>query len=207
MKYGFPMVAGAIVERILLRGLVVWDIVRTYVVFIMWGVCHGRKCCLQGPALIRTHNRGDVILGNGVIFRSRRNQNTVGLLGPTTIDTRAGGCVRIGDKSGFSSVVISSKSSITIGARVMIGGNVRIYDHDFHAIDYSIRGTSQEFMSIRTRPVVIEDDVFVGVNAILLKGTHIGARSIVAAGSVVFGLDVPPDSVVKGNPAEVVKRK
>ena len=57
---------------------------------------------------------------------------------------------------------------------------------------------------IRSKPVVIEDDCFIGTNAIILKGTHLGARSIVAAGSVVAGLDVPADSMVKGNPAQVV---
>ena len=55
--------------------------------------------------------------------------------------------------------------------------------------------------------VIIGNDVFIGTNAIILKGTHIGDRSVVAAGSVVFGLEVPPDSIVKGNPAKVLSRR
>jgi maltose O-acetyltransferase len=51
---------------------------------------------------------------------------------------------------------------------------------------------------------VIEDDVWIGANAIILKGVTIGARSIVGAGAVV-SRDVPPDCVVAGNPARVVK--
>ena len=69
-----------------------------------------------------------------------------------------------------------------------------------------IRCTSDDRMHIKTAPIIIEDDVFVGTNAIILKGTKIGARSIVAAGSVVFGLQIPPDSLVKGNPAQIIKR-
>ena len=57
------------------------------------------------------------------------------------------------------------------------------------------------------RDIVIGDDVFIGTNAIILKGTKIGNRSVVAAGSVVFGLDIPPDSLVRGNPAVIVKRQ
>jgi maltose O-acetyltransferase len=55
--------------------------------------------------------------------------------------------------------------------------------------------------------VIIGDDVFVGTNAMILKGTTIGARSIIGAGAVVAGLDVPPDSVVVGNPARIVANK
>ena len=106
--------------------------------------------------------------------------------------------------SGFSSVVMSSRTSIKIGSHVKIGGNVRIFDHDFHALEADIRRASEDRKHIRSRPVVIEDDCFVGTNAIILKGTHLGARVIVAAGSVVFGLDVPPDSLVKGNPAQII---
>ena len=50
------------------------------------------------------------------------------------------------------------------------------------------------------------DDCFIGTNAIILKGTHLGPRTIVAAGSVVFGLDVPADSMLKGNPARLIER-
>ena len=84
---------------------------------------------------------------------------------------------------------------------------MRIFDHDFHSLDAAVRRTSQDRLNVRSKPVVIEDDCFIGTNAIILKGTHLGERTIVAAGSVVFGLDVPPDSLVKGNPAVVVPRK
>ena len=87
-----------------------------------------------------------------------------------------------------------------------VGGNVRIFDHDFHALEWESRRAVENREAIRTKPVVIEDDVFIGTNVIILKGTHIGARSIVAAGSVVFGLDIPADSLVKGNPAVIIKR-
>ena len=179
---------------------------RLYTPFLalIWGIKHGQNMMLQGKTLIRTRKHGDIVVGNNVIFNSQRSTNLVGLVGPTILDTLGGGKIEVGDYSGFSSVVMSSRTSIKIGSHVKIGGNVRIFDHDFHALEADIRRASEDRKHIRSRPVVIEDDCFVGTNAIILKGTHLGARVIVAAGSVVFGLDVPPDSLVKGNPAQII---
>ena len=58
---------------------------------------------------------------------------------------------------------------------------------------------------VKTKPIVIEDDVWVGFNSIILKGVTIGKGSIVAAGSVV-SKDVEPFTVVAGNPALVIKK-
>ena len=56
-----------------------------------------------------------------------------------------------------------------------------------------------------SKPIVIEDDVFIGANCLILKGVTIGARSIVAAGSVVTR-SVPADCIVGGNPARIIRR-
>ncbi|WP_331272794.1 DapH/DapD/GlmU-related protein [Motilibacter deserti] len=56
------------------------------------------------------------------------------------------------------------------------------------------------------RPVVIEDDVWIGANVVILPGRTISTGSIVGAGSVVTK-DVPPRTVVAGNPAVVVKNR
>ncbi len=55
-------------------------------------------------------------------------------------------------------------------------------------------------------PVIVEDNVMVGANAVVLEGVRIGANSVVAAGAVVLS-DVPPNSVVAGMPARVIKQK
>ena len=208
MRYSFPM----LIPVALLK---VWhNITRLYYSAVtrfyafVWGVKHGKRMLFQGKAIIRTRRRGEIILGDNVIFNSQTDTNLVGLLGPTILDTLGGGRIEIGDDSGFSSVVMSSHSSITIGSHVKVGGNVRIFDHDFHSLDPAARRQGAiDLLHVRTQPINIEDDVFIGTNAIILKGTRIGARSIVAAGSVVFGLDIPPDSMVKGNPAIIANRK
>jgi acetyltransferase-like isoleucine patch superfamily enzyme len=110
------------------------------------------------------------------------------------------GTIEIGDHFGASAVVISSRSRVKIGDHVMLGGNVRIYDHDFHSMDPLIRRTPQDCDRCSSRLVEIGDDVFVGADSIILKGVTLGDRVIVGAGAVVTR-SFPAGAVVGGNPA------
>jgi len=95
---------------------------------------------------------------------------------------------------------------VTIGKHVLLGGNVRIFDNDFHALDPLIRRNPIEDRGhIKSRPVVIGDDALIGANAMILKGVRIGERAIIGAGSVVTS-DVPSDEVWAGNPARFIKK-
>ena len=182
--------------------------VKTWFLKKAWGINAGRGCRFEGRTIISTRGRGQIVLGEGVVFNSRPLGNLAGLSRPTIIDCHAPGAkLTCGDNSGFSSVVINCRSSINIGRNVKVGADVRIYDNDFHSLEPQFRRSSDDAMHIRAKPIVIDDDVFIGAGAIILKGAHIGARSIVAAGSVVFGGDIPPDSLVKGNPAAIVSTK
>ena len=204
MRYSFPMIFPVAIDRLYAKLTKWYYRLRSPLLAWIWGIRHGQGIMFQGKAIIRTRKSGEVTVGNNVIFNSQRETNLVGLLGPTILDTLGGGKIDIGDHSGFSSVVMSSRTSIKIGSRVKVGGNVRIFDHDFHSLEADYRRTLEDRNHIRSKPVVIEDDCFIGTNAIILKGTHLGPRTIVAAGSVVFGLDVPMESLVKGNPAQIV---
>jgi acetyltransferase-like isoleucine patch superfamily enzyme len=88
---------------------------------------------------------------------------------------------------------------------VNIGGNVRIFDHDFHALDAEVRRSPRDAAECATRPIVIGDDVFIGTNSIILKGITIGDRAIIGAGSVVTK-NVPADCIAAGNPARIVRK-
>ena len=201
-----PIVLPIVLDRIWRKLTMTWYKLRSPFLAWMWGVRHDKAVLFQGRTIIRTHRIGEISLGEHVVFNSQTLTNLVGLMGPNVLDTSGGGRIIVGDHSGFSSTVISSRAEIQIGRRVKVGGNVRIFDHDFHSVAAKIRCTSADRLHIKTAPVIIEDDVFVGTNAVILKGTKIGARSIVAAGSIVFGLQIPPDSLVKGNPALIIKR-
>lgn len=203
MKYNLPMLIPVAAIWLLAKIEKLFDRIRTIWILALWGVKAERGVLFQGKTLIRTRRSGDIRIGMNTEFNSTAKNNLVGLMTPTILDVRHGGKIIIGRRSGFSSVVMSSKTLITIGDDVKMGGNVRIFDHDFHSLDPRKRRSSEDRLDVRTKAVNIGDDVFIGTNAIILKGTNIGDRSIIAAGSVVFGLQVPPDSLVKGNPATI----
>lgn len=206
MKYHFPSILPALFDRILRSAVRMASPLRSCILNWLWGVNAGPGVRYTGKTFIRSHGR-DISIGAGTIFVSDTRVNLVGLMNPTILDTLKGGHISIGKDCGFSSVVISSKSSVKIGDRVLVGGNVRIFDHDYHSLDHCKRGTCDDIKDVRTSPIEIGDDVFVGTGTIILKGTKIGDRSVVAAGSVVFGLEVAADSLVKGNPATVSVKK
>lgn len=88
---------------------------------------------------------------------------------------------------------------IQIGQRVQVGANCTIADTDFHPL--TAAGRAQDFLAgAHAAPITIEDDVFIGMQCLILKGVTIGRGSVVGAGSVVTR-DVPAGVVVAGNPA------
>jgi acetyltransferase-like isoleucine patch superfamily enzyme len=95
--------------------------------------------------------------------------------------------------------------SVRIGKNCLLAGGVSVRDFDGHPIDARERRAHKPTPREAIQPVVISDDVWIGAGAIILKGVTIGERSIVGAGAVVTR-DVPPDSVVAGNPAQIVRR-
>lgn len=114
--------------------------------------------------------------------------------------------LKIGDQCAMSSPHIWSHKSITIGNNVMLGGNVTIVDSDCHSLNFEKRRIFDlDQKSKKVSPIIIEDDVFIGMNATILKGVTIGARSVVGAGSLVT-TSVPADSIVAGNPAKIIKQ-
>lgn len=94
--------------------------------------------------------------------------------------------------------MIISKQKVTIGKDCAIAWGVTICDHDFHRL--YIDGVQQ----IETAPVLIGNNVWIGMNATILKGVTIGDGAVIAAESVVTK-DVPARSLVGGNPAKIIK--
>jgi acetyltransferase-like isoleucine patch superfamily enzyme len=93
---------------------------------------------------------------------------------------------------------IISKQSITIGRRCLIGARTTIMDADFHGLRLDERRSAGA-----TAAVIIGDDVWIGSQAIVLKGVRIGRGAVVAAGCVVTK-DVPSGLIVAGNPMRVI---
>ena len=97
---------------------------------------------------------------------------------------------------------IAAIDCVKIGEHVLFAGYVHITDHS-HGYEDITRPISPQPL-ISKGPVVIEDDCWLGFSCEILSGVHIGKHSIVAARAVVTK-DVPPYSIVAGNPARIIK--
>lgn len=110
----------------------------------------------------------------------------------STVSVLNGGQMEIGDGVGIGAAnFIVSHSKIYIGADTILGPNVMIYDHD-HVFD-SPNGVDKKHF--KTMPVSIGTNCWIGANVVILKGTTIGNRCVVGAGSVLKG-EYPDDSII-----------
>jgi acetyltransferase-like isoleucine patch superfamily enzyme len=114
----------------------------------------------------------------------------------------------VGDQS-----YIWSAENITIGNRVLIAHNVNIFDNITHPLSASARHEHFKMiisaplpkkLKLSEQPITIEDDAWIGCLSISLKGVTIGRGAVIGAGSVVTK-DVPPYTIVAGNPAKVIR--
>ncbi|MCS3344631.1 acyltransferase [Bacteroides xylanisolvens] len=174
------------------------------------GVQVGSKARFCGDVSFCINRISKVVFGKGLIITGGYNINALSPSERSYILVRKNTELIIGNNCGFSSICISVHDSIRIGNNVIIGANTRLNDSNDHCINYLERRMERECkdwskLNIDHAPIVIEDDVFIGAHCIISKGITIGARSIVAAGSVVVK-SIPSDEVWGGNPAKFIKK-
>lgn len=132
----------------------------------------------------------------------------------TSVAAEENGFIEIGDYCYIANASLVCSEKITIGNYVFIAGGVTIADSDFHPVAPAARladtialsplGNRSKRPKISTFPVVIEDDVWIGFNATILKGVHVGAGAVIQPGALVIE-DVDADTVVAGNPAKKIQ--
>ena len=177
--------------------------------FRMLGVKYGKNMYVNNKIYIK--GKGNIIIGDDFRFSSGDGINPIcrNIRGEFCLGTKDS-IIEIGNNVGMSSTCLWAKERITIGDNVNIGGDCIIMDTDAHSHNYIERRKGHaplngKYKIISSAPVVIEEDVWLGARCIVLKGVHIGARSIIAAGSVVVK-DIPADVVAGGNPCKVIKK-
>ena len=148
----------------------------------------GRRVTLRGAAVV--DNAGRMTFGDRV-----RLVSTVTKLELVTLP---GGHLEIGDNVfvNYGTSLVAS-AHVKIGNDCLIGTYVQVMDTDFHRVEDKSWDTTGH-------PIVIEDRVWIGNRAIVLKGVRIGHDAVVAAGAVVTR-DVAPRTLVAGVPAKVVR--
>lgn len=178
--------------------------------FSLIGIKYGNN--LQVFNKIYVRGKGKILIGDNMLFTSGDDFNPLCRNIRGMFFTAPKGEIHIGDNVGISSASLWAEKMITIGDNVNIGADCLIIDTDAHPHDFLRRrrcharevGKIEYTKHIPAAPIIIDDDVWLGARCIILKGVHIGARSIIAAGSVV-SKDIPEDCIAAGNPAKVIR--
>ena len=166
-----------------------------------WAVLRGywylRKAAHLGKR-VRIWGRPSVRTEGKLIVRDR--VRLVSTIAVTELVTSPGGTLEIGESAFINyGCSIAADELVRIGPRCSLGTHVIIMDNDFHQVDPEHRNERPE-----SRPIVLEENVWVGARAIILRGVTIGAGSVIGAGSIVTR-DVPARSVAVGMPARVIR--
>lgn len=147
----------------------------------------GSALKIRGDVRLRASPEGTVTIGDNV--------ELVGTLGRSTF-FKVGGTLEIADEVFINrGCEIYATTDVTLGYDATLAPGIVIRDSDMHAVD---SGTVQR------GAVKIGPGAWIGTRSIVLKGVTVGKNAVVGAGSVVTR-DVPPETVVAGNPAEVVR--
>lgn len=184
-----------------LRKLVL--IVQNVLFKLYWGKVFGENVRIFGFPLITIPDRSKMKSGKDIVMISVSEFNQIGVNHPVIIRLmNREARLTFGDRVGLNGATIVVEKEIRIGHDVLIGANACIFDTDFHPVEPEDRRSSKE--NIGVAPVVIDDNVFIGMNSIIMKGVTIGKNSIIGAGSVVTK-NIPANQIWGGNPAKFIK--
>lgn len=179
------------------KQIICWCNFRARVEMKIKGIQFGRNISFRGNPIFFRSAGSSITIGNNCSFNSSCRFNFRGINHPCIIHTAPHGHIEIGNNCGFSGVSIVSSVNVRIGNNVMCGTNVMIGDRNDHEDLYP------EF---KPEPVVIEDNVWIGMNAIVMKGVTIGANSIIGAGSIVTK-NIPANVIAAGVPCKIIKNR
>jgi len=171
--------------------------------FLFNGIKWGSGWSFYGAPIIQKHLHSTMSFGAGLQLRSHTRSNPLGINHPVFLATlNQNAQVIIGDHFAMSGGCICVAEKIVIGNNVAVGANSMIVDTDFHPLSSDLRAANPQ--DGKSKPVTIEDDVFIGMNCLIVKGVKVGKGSVIGAGSIVTA-DVPPGVIVAGNPARFIK--
>ena len=161
------------------------------------GIRIGQGCTFYGKSKFKKLTAvSQFVIGDNTCFRSGSTTNLIGVNRPCILSVLTNeASLTIGNNCGFSGTVIGCFAKIIIGDNVRCGANTLITDSDWHPEDER---------SGKAAPIYIEDNVWLGVNTVVLKGVRIGKNSVIGAGSVVTK-DIPENVIAAGNPCKVIR--
>lgn len=165
---------------------------------------HFSSFVCSGIPFINKSLKARIKIGNNFKMNNGSNNSDSSMNGKCRIDVREAAILTIGNDVGMSDVTITCHKKITIGNNVLLGVGCQVRDTDNHSLNPYDRLNGLDWKNKNNLPIIIEDNVFIGANALINKGVRIEKNSIIAAGSVVVK-DIPSNEIWGGNPAKLIK--
>lgn len=163
----------------------------------LWGIKYGKGCSFRGNMLFYRDAESSITIGGDCKFNSDSHFNFRGVNHRCILQTDKGGRIVIGNHCGFSGVSIVSKAGVSIGDHVLVGTNTIIGDRNDHEDHYP---------EWQPKAVAIGNNVWIGMNCVIMKGVTIGDNVIIGANSVVTK-DIPANVIAAGSPCKVIKER
>lgn len=182
----------------------IFNYIYTLIQFRMYKININMRDIYKIRGRLNIKGKGEINIGKDVIINSAAYLNTIGGEKATTFCVQVNGVLNIGDNTKISNSTIVCFEKVDIGENVFIGGDCRIYDTDFHSLNF-INRISDYDDDIKVSSIIIKSGAFIGASSIILKGVIIGENSVIGAGSVVRK-KVPDNEVWAGNPARFIKK-
>lgn len=166
----------------------------------------GNGVIIKGVPVVRIHQDASITIGDGVTLNSSQAVWHVSAYGPATLlATHPGANIQIGDRTRLHGSCVRAFNSVMIGSRCLIAANCQIMDAGGHALSFHDVESRIDNVVLDSRPVVIEDDVWLCEGVKVLPGVTIGKGTVVGAGSVV-AKSLPPYCFAVGVPAKVIRQ-
>lgn len=156
----------------------------------------GNGSVIESGARLRCLSRDGIVLGRRVTVGKYAIVECTGVLWHLGVGLRVGDDSSIGDYA-----FLGCGGGITIGDHVLMGQRVSFHSQNHNFDDL---GSTIKSQGVRSEGIVVEDGCWLGSGAIVLDGVTLGAGTVVAAGSVVTK-SCPPNSILAGNPAQVLR--
>lgn len=162
------------------------------------------RLLLNGQPLIDICKGGNLFIGDRVVLNSRNKGYHINMHSSVKLFVdREGAQIRIGGKTRIHGACIHACELVEIGNNCLIAANTQIFDSNGHDLSFPNVENRVNTKGV-SKPIKIEDNVWIGANSIVLPGVTIGKGSVISANSVVAN-DVPPMVVAGGNPAKIIK--
>jgi len=182
-------------------GICVWEVIKKRNKHL---VIEG-KIRIKGVPIIEVSKNAKIILKNNITLNSINQKYHVSMHSPVKlIADKENATIIIGENTRIHGSCIHAYEDIFIGKNCLIAANTQIFDAGGHGLSFPL---VEERINTKgdSKPIRIEDNVWIGANCIILPGVNIGKGSIVGAGSVVTK-DIPAYVLSGGNPARVIKK-